>query len=183
CKVAGMGIAWRDILSCDPMDPVDATDSMTVLVNSSTNKGTPSVLATICCTTSGGRALPPVTRSTIVSTSERPKRLSVIWLRYEWAPQGGGNSGRKVSRVSIRAVGDCLMKRCNNSNVEGSAQCRSSQAQYTAALSASSMIHATNASCAFCFCFCGLSVRGGIPSGCGNESKVANSGRVSAWGE
>ena len=37
------------------------------------------------------------------------------------------------------------------------------------------MIHATNASWVFCFCFCGLRVSGGIPSGCGNESKVANS--------
>ena len=34
-------------------------DSRTVLVSSSTNRGTPSVLATICPSTSAGRALPP----------------------------------------------------------------------------------------------------------------------------
>ena len=49
--------------------------------------------------------------------------------------------------------------------------------------SASSTIHATNASWVFCFCFCGLRVSGGMPSGCGSESKAANSGRVSAWGK
>ncbi len=41
-------------------------------------------------------------------------------------------------------------------------------------LSASSISHATNASWVFCFCFWGLSVSGGMPSGCGSESKAAN---------
>ena len=43
-------------------------DSSTILVSSSTNSGTPSVLATICSTTAAGSVLPPVTRCTISST-------------------------------------------------------------------------------------------------------------------
>src|SRR6266849_4988332 len=162
---------------------VSNPDSTTVLVNSSTNSGTPSVLATICSTTSDGRALPPVTRSTIASTWLRSKRLSVSWLRCERLPQGGVNSGRKVSSANSRVVGTWSSKSVSTSSVEGSAQCRSSQVQYTTACSASSTSHATNASWVFCFCFCGLSVRGGALSGCGSESREANRDRVSAWGK
>src|SRR2546428_11706151 len=100
-----MGIAWGALLLGDAVDSMDLTDSRTVFVNSSTNSGTPSVLATICSTTSEGKVLPPVTCSTIVSTSERPKRLSVSWLTCERFPQGEVNSGRNVSSTYRRAVG------------------------------------------------------------------------------
>jgi hypothetical protein len=52
-------------------------NSKTVLVNSSTNSGTPSALATICSSTSGGNALPPVTSATIAAPRLRLSRLSV----------------------------------------------------------------------------------------------------------
>src|SRR5262249_12003261 len=107
---------------------------------------TPSVLATICCTTSDGRALPPVTRSTIASTWLCPKRLSVSWLRCERLPQGEVNSGRNVSSANSRVAGTWSRKSVSTSSVEGSAQCRSSQVEYTAAVSASSTSHATKAS-------------------------------------
>ncbi len=139
----------------------NSPDSTTVLVNSSTNNGTPSVLATMCCMTSAGSAFPRVTCSTMVSTCGRPKRLSVSWLRCERLPQGGVNSGRKVNTANSRVVGTWSRRKVSTSNVEGSAQCRSSQAQYTAAFSASSTSHATKAACVFSFCFCGLTVIGG----------------------
>src|SRR5216684_8661454 len=140
---------------------VSNPDSTTILVNSSTNRGTPSVLATICCTTSGGRALPPVTRSTIASTWLCPKRLSVSWLRCDRLPQGGVNSGRKVSSTYRLAVGAWSTTRVSTSSVEGSAQCTSSQVASTVFRSASANNHTTNASWVFCFCFCGLKFRGG----------------------
>ena len=40
---------------------MSSPDSSTVFVSSSTNSGTPSVLATICSSTSGGKAFPPLT--------------------------------------------------------------------------------------------------------------------------
>ena len=142
---------------------VSNPDSTTVLVNSSTNNGTPSVLATICCTTSAGKRFAarhlarPSPRPDV-----RPKRLSVSWLRCDRFPQGGMNSGRKVSSANSRVVGTWSSKSVSTSSVEGSAQCRSSQAQYTAAFSASSTSHATKAACVFSFCFCGLTVIGGV---------------------
>jgi len=95
----------------------------------------------------------------------------------------GKNSGRNVNMEKSRAVGSRSKNNVRTSSVEGSTQCKSSQAQYIAAFSASSIIHATNAFCVFCFCFCGLNVNGGIPSGCGRESKAASNGAVSAWGK
>src|SRR5215510_2404121 len=130
CKVEGIASGGIGTLPCAPTyrpsSSRNTPDSTTVLVNSSTNKGTPSVLATICCITSRGRALPPVTRFTIVSTCGRSKRLSVSWLRCERLPQGGVNSGRKVSSTYRRAVGTCSTTTCNTSSVDGSAQCTSS---------------------------------------------------------
>src|SRR6516164_9085296 len=52
-------------------------DSSTVLVNSSTKSGTPSVLATICAVTSGGSGR-PATCSARVSTSAGARRSSAM---------------------------------------------------------------------------------------------------------
>src|SRR4029453_15317070 len=74
---------------------------------------------------------------------------------------GGSNSGRKVSRVNIRAVGVWSIKRLSSSRVEGSAQCRSSHTASTGCHSASSRKNATSASWVRCFCSWGLRASGG----------------------
>ena len=79
-----------------------------------------------------------------------------------WTPRRGETRAERSAAASSRVVGTWSRKSVSTSNVEGSAQCRSSQAQYTAACSASSTSHATKASWVFCFCFCGLSVSGGV---------------------
>ena len=46
-------------------------------VNSSTNSGTPSVLATIWSSTAAGSALPPLSRATMAAPCRRLNRLRV----------------------------------------------------------------------------------------------------------
>src|SRR6516162_6739088 len=69
--------------------------SSTVLVNSSTKSGTPSVLATICALTSGGSGR-PATRSARVSTSAGARRSSAMLVTCERPAHGASYSGRKV---------------------------------------------------------------------------------------
>ena len=81
------------------------------------------------------------------------------------SPHGGVNSGRNVSTANSRVVGTCPRNSVSNSSVDGSAQCRSSQAYVIGCCLASAHSHATSASWVFSFCFWGLRVRAGKPSG------------------
>src|SRR5262249_2300441 len=65
--------------------------SSTALVSSSTNRGLPSVLTTICSVTSEGSGRPPVTRATMLSTLERSRRPSVKALTLGRPIQAGSN--------------------------------------------------------------------------------------------
>src|SRR5215813_11412639 len=80
-------------------------DSSTILVNSSTNSGTPSDCATTCPTTTAGSALRCATRPITSAAWRRGKRGSVIWVRYERPVQGGLKSARKVNSTRTHAVG------------------------------------------------------------------------------
>ena len=79
-------------------------DSRTILVSSSTNSGTPSVLGTTCSTTSGGSALLTRYRLVISTAWRRGKRGSVTWGEAR-APGPGCKSGRKVHSAMMRVVG------------------------------------------------------------------------------
>ena len=70
--------------------------SSTVLVSSSTNKGTPSVCERRWFTTSFGISFPSATLRASASASRFPRRLSVTVETCVWLGQGGANSGRAV---------------------------------------------------------------------------------------
>src|SRR5438105_1116713 len=69
---------------------------MTILVSSSTNNGTPSVLLTTCSRIWEVIIVPLVKRSTISFACADVRRVSVIWLMCERGGQGAVNSGRGV---------------------------------------------------------------------------------------
>ena len=98
---------------------------------------------------------------TIASTCGLPKRVSVMRVKGEWLSQGDVKSGRAVSSVRMGAVDACPKKRARSSNVEGSAQCRSSHTESTGFRSASSNSHAPKASCVFRRCRWGVRASGG----------------------
>jgi hypothetical protein len=73
---------------------LSSPDSSTVLVSSSTNSGTPSVLAMICVATSSGSGLSRITRSTRAAPSRWRGRESASALTRGCVGHGGLNSGR-----------------------------------------------------------------------------------------
>ena len=105
--------------------PCSRCAASTNLVTSSTNKGTPSVWVTMCCSCAADSRSPP-SHCTICVTCWEANRgtvRSVTWVR---PPQGDANVGRHVSRVNSGAVGPCAISMPNHSSVVGSIQCRSS---------------------------------------------------------
>ena len=100
--------AWREWpagagarLALARLSLLEEPDSSTILVSSSTNSGTPSVLATTCSTISAGSALPCATRPISSAARRRGKRLSVTWVRCERPFQGGRKSGRQVNSARM----------------------------------------------------------------------------------
>ncbi len=110
--------------------------SSTALVSSSTNSGTPSVRSMICSSSAGGSGLPPVTCSTSVMRSRRPRRLSVMLVTCGWPAQGGWKSGRWV--MTSRIGKPCMRSTVSvsSSSEVGSLHCTSSNAISTGALRA-----------------------------------------------
>src|SRR5262249_20926929 len=66
---------------------LSSPNSTTAFVSSSTNNGTPSVLVTICSSTSLGRALPPMTLSASWVLSLRLRRLKITHVTCASPPQ------------------------------------------------------------------------------------------------
>ena len=95
CRVAG---------TASDDDPA----SSTVLVSSSTNSGTPSVLATICSTKSGGSSRPAVTLLMIAAVGSRPSRFSVSRVTCGCPPSPCRKVGRAVSRNITLELGDAV---------------------------------------------------------------------------
>jgi hypothetical protein len=96
------------------------------LVSSSTKSGTPSARSMMRSTTASGSGTPRVMPPIMWVAWRRERRLTATVVRCERAGQGGTKAGRKVSRVSTRAVGLCASNSPSSSTVEGSHQCRSS---------------------------------------------------------
>ena len=108
-----------------------ASDSITVLVSSSANNGTPSVFATISSRTCSGRCLPADTELTTCRHASAPRRGSCMVLRSSNESAAGSNSGRAVtSNISGRVDSPCVSTD-SNSMVVGSIQCASSSTSST----------------------------------------------------
>ena len=85
----------------------------------------------------------------------------MIGVRWDFAVQGGTKSGRVVSTIISGAVGTWSINSPSNSNVEGSAQCRSSHTCKKGSRSEASRLIAMIVSCVCCFCCCGDRLGGG----------------------
>jgi len=96
--------------------------SIMLLVNSSTNSGTPSLLATIAATVAADRPCEAATPATNWAHSTRPSRPSVSSVACGRASQGGVNSGRAVTTANNRAGPMLSVKRVINSSVVASIQ-------------------------------------------------------------
>src|SRR2546427_6120079 len=94
---SGPGSAYQS--SCSSSSP----DSSTVLVSSSTNSGTPSVLRTTSWSTAEGNALSPAICIATRATWSGANRRRVSAVRWATIDHGGGNSGRAVSTRQSRA--------------------------------------------------------------------------------
>ena len=101
--------------------------SSTALVSSSTNSGTPSVLATICSSSSAGSALPPATCSTMRRGLPRAEAVEGQQRGVGVAGPGRRNSGRKVTTSSTGSAAIRSTTRSKSSSVVGSIQCASSK--------------------------------------------------------
>ena len=82
-------------------------DSRTLFVSSSTNSGTPSVLATICSRTLIGSRLPPVMLLAISSICFCVSGWRGRCMRFEPLGHGGSNSGRNVATRRMGTTGTC----------------------------------------------------------------------------
>ena len=161
CRVAGIvGGAKGLPTRAGPLSGsgVSPAASSTALVSSSTNSGTPSALATICCRTASGSARPPATASARAALCRRGRRFSEISVACGRPFQGGGNSGRKVSSSSTRSPAIRPTSRSSSSSVVGSAQCRSSNTHSTGCLRARPATCSTRTSIVASLCRCGAAV-------------------------
>ena len=131
-------------------------DSRIVLVSSSTKRGTPSVLATICFSTSFGSALPATIGLIIASHSVGLSRLMESAVTGPRPAHTGANSGRCVTTISTWALLTRSIHRSTSSRVEGSIQCASSNTSRSGVRDASPKISSTMASRVFCRCWTGL---------------------------
>ena len=78
---------------------------MTALVISSTNSGTPSVLAAISSSSASGRRLPRVMRATIACVAARASRFSARRVTTGWLAKEATKVGRAViSRRTLRLL-------------------------------------------------------------------------------
>ena len=149
-----------DVTNCLPCS-FSRPDSSRFFVNSSTNSGMPSVLATIWSRTSAGNILPPVTFVTIVTHSLWLIRLSVSAVRCAYPLQGDLNSGRNVTSMRKSADRNCSINRLISSSVDGSAHCTSSTTISTGCWVVMASIKATTASSVRFFRSSGLKASGG----------------------
>ena len=108
CKVSGIAtVCSGPVSTYRSASSRSSGDASNIFVSSSTYSGTPSVLVTMCCTTSAGSVLPPARWAISASTCGRSRRLSTRGVRWERGGQGGLNSGRYVSTCNIGMVGAC----------------------------------------------------------------------------
>ena len=96
------------------------------LVSSSTNRGTPSVLATTCANTSPGSSRPRITRPTRSAVWRCESLVSVTLATCGRPIQVGEYSGRVRHTASVGVAGTWSTRRSSSSSVEGSARCKSS---------------------------------------------------------
>ena len=88
--------AWGAVSAGRSASAASPLASSTALVSSSTNKGTPSVRATICRMTSADSAWLPGTPRTMASACGRVRRVRVSWAR---------RSARRPRRHELRTTG------------------------------------------------------------------------------
>ena len=69
--------------SYSPSFSTTRPNSRTILVSSSANSGTPSVLTIICSMISSGRGWPPATRWTMEAQSDFPNRFRITVPTWE----------------------------------------------------------------------------------------------------
>ena len=112
-------------------------DSNTLLVSSSTNKGTPSALSMICSSASRGSALSPITSEIIARHCSRPIRSRRSIVTCGSLSHCGMNSGRNFMRKKTRAVLISGMILLTSSSVLESTQCASARTTMSGCLSAS----------------------------------------------
>ena len=155
--------------------------SKTVLVNSSTNSGTPSVRSTIWSTTSPGSALSEICATKMVR-SRRSKRLSVSIVTCGRPVQGGWNSGRKVTSSRTGRVRRCSTVRSSSSREVGSIQCASSKTITTGCWRARPLSWHISASSVRCFFWGGLRSGNGRRSEAGNDYRSAINATSSSGG-
>ncbi len=151
------------------------------MVNSSTNKGTPSVRSTIWSTTSSGNALPAIC-STKSVRSRRSSRLSISMLTCGWPAQGGWNSGRNVTISSTGRLGARSTIRSSTSREVGSIQCTSSKIMTTGRWRARPSSWRISASRVRSFLCCGLRFGSGWRSEAGKDIRSAMSATSSSNG-
>jgi hypothetical protein len=95
CKVSGIATVRSGPVSIYWLSSSrNSGEASNIFVSSSTYSGTPSVLATMYCTTSAGRRLPAARKVISASTCGRSRRLSTSGVMWERGGQGGLNSGR-----------------------------------------------------------------------------------------
>ena len=99
---------------------------MTAFVISSTNSGTPSVLAAISSSNGSGRLLPRVMCATIACIAARVSRFSASRVTTGWLPKDATKIGRAVIITSTRALCTPSSASSISSRVVGSIQCASS---------------------------------------------------------
>ena len=102
-------------------------DSSKPLVSSSTNKGTPSVLAAMSSSKARGKALPWVTRRARLSTDSRPMRESARRSTLARAPMACTKLGLAVTSSNMRSDSVCSSSLSISARVVGSIQCASSR--------------------------------------------------------
>ncbi len=166
----------------DPLSSRSRPLSKTLLVNSSTNSGTPSVRSTIWATTSSGNALPPAICSTRAVRSRRSRRLSASIVTCGWPVQGGWNSGRNVTISSTGRLRTRSTVRSSSSREVGSIQCASSKTMTTGCWRARPSSCRISASSVRSFLRCGLRFGSGWRSEAGNDSRSARNATSSSGG-
>ena len=155
-------------------------DSNTLLVSSSTNKGTPSALLMICSSTSRGSALSPITSEIIARLCSRPSRSRRSIVTCGSLSHCGMNSGRNFMRKKIRAVLISGIILLTSSSVLESIQCASATTTTRGCLSARLKRCRLNAAIVRSFCRRGVKSDDSSRSGVAIDNNAAYN-KISSW--
>src|SRR5262249_3087656 len=135
---------------------LERSDSSTVFVSSSANKGMPSALLIICSWSWLGSSLLPATSRMMALVCSDANRLRVNRVTCDSSSQGGKNSGLKLTKTKTLAVLIDAMHRLSSSSELQSIQCTSASTMTTGRVSARPRTCRSSAAIVRSFCRCGV---------------------------